>query len=32
MITDVSPFTLGLETQSKAGRQVVHGVFAGESR
>ena len=28
MITDVSPFTLGLETQSKAGRQVVHGVFA----
>jgi len=28
MITDVSPFTLGLETQSKAGRQVVHGVFS----
>ncbi len=28
MITDVSPFTLGLEAQSKAGRQIVHGVFA----
>jgi molecular chaperone DnaK len=28
MITDVSPFTLGLEAQSKAGRQIVQGVFA----
>lgn len=28
MITDVAPFTLGVETQSKAGSQVIHGMFA----
>ncbi len=28
MITDVAPFTLGVETQSKAGSQIVYGVFA----
>lgn len=28
MITDVSPFTLGVEAQSKAGSQIVNGIFA----
>jgi molecular chaperone DnaK len=28
MITDVAPFTLGVETQARAGSQVVHGMFA----
>ncbi len=28
MITDVAPFTLGVETQSRAGSQTVYGTFA----